>query len=442
MESSLKKQSPNESFHSVDMNNDSLSTNINGPDNDKTIFDGLNPRRTKSVKREAILKIEKYAGEGACIARENEKVIFVRYVIPGETVKANIYKETKDYAMAEPAEIIEPSPGRIKPKCPYFSICGGCDYQMLDYDKQLELKKQTVLETIRRIGKMEINGLTGLIKSPNPYNYRNTETFKVGNKSRHIGFFRKDSKSIVDINECLLAMPEINKALNLIRSQSVFPPHNFKVRTTDSGDTVVNWILTDRYRDSEVYETVSAAGKSISFKISKDSFFQVNNGVIPLWLEKIISLLDPAGHERIFDLYCGIGLITLFVSFFAKETIGVEIAKSSVLDAQQNVIRNKIGTNLRFIQAAVEEKLPELGYADVMIIDPPRRGMDKACLDVLLKMQPKKIIYSSCKPSTMARDIHLLSEKYQLKELVLVDMFPQTQHVEMLALLILSTVEI
>jgi 23S rRNA (uracil1939-C5)-methyltransferase len=399
-------------------------------------IEDFNPRRIKPVKREAVLRIEKYAGEGASIAYENEKVIFVRYAIPGELIKANIYKETKDYAMAEPLEVLEPSPERQKPFCPYFGVCGGCDYQMISYEKQLEIKKAMVLEAFRRIGKIELSDLTGIIKSPKPFYYRNTETYKVSPKQKKIGFFRKDTKFIVDIEECKLAQQEINQALKDVKCQAIFPEHNFKVRATDEGDTVVHWIPTEKYDDRSVYEKVSALGKTIEFKISKDSFFQVNNSVIPLWLSKIVSFLDQDGHERIFDLYSGIGLITLFVSFFARETIGVEIARSSVKDAIHNMEKNSIKSNVSFIEASVEEKLPELGYADVMIIDPPRKGVDPACVETLLKMLPQKIIYSSCKPSTMARDIHALSEKYELKELVLVDMFPQTHHVEMLGLLL------
>lgn len=403
---------------------------------DETDAGRIKPRKIKSVKREATLRIVKYAGEGTSIAYDNEKVIFVRYVLPGELVRVNIYKESKDYAMGEPLEILEPSADRVNPPCQYFGLCGGCDYQILPYEKQLEIKTQMVLETFLRIGKMALSGLTGVLKSPQPLYYRNTETFKVNPRRNLIGFFRKDTKFIVDLKECKLAMPAINEAMQSLRENSIFPEHNFKVRTTNDNDTVVHWVFSDKYQDRHVYETIEAAGKKIKFKISKDSFFQVNNAVIPFWLEKIISFLDKDGHERIFDLYSGIGLITLFVSYFARETVGVEIAKSSVQDAIHNKEINKIDTNIQFIQAPVEDKLPELGYADVMIIDPPRKGMEPSCIDVLLKMTPKKIIYSSCKPSTMARDINLLSSKYELKELHLVDMFPQTHHVEMLALLV------
>ncbi|MGC8765303.1 MAG: class I SAM-dependent RNA methyltransferase [Brevinematia bacterium] len=394
------------------------------------------PRKIKSTKREIVLKIEKIANEGCSIGYENEKVIFVRYAIPGEVIKANVYRETSSYAMAEPLEILEPSPIRIKPPCPYFSICGGCDYEMLPYEKQLQIKTELVSETFKKIGGIEIEKIVDVIESPLKFNYRNTETFKVDPKNKKIGFFRKDTKFVVDIEKCALAMPKINEALSEIRKQNDFPPHNFKVRTTNDGDVVVNFIRTERFEDRPVYETLKALGKEIKFKISKDSFFQVNNSIIPLWLEKIASFLDSDGHEKIYDLYCGIGLITVFVSFFAKKTVGIEIAKSSVKDALHNLEKNNISTDITFINAPVEEKLKELDAADVFIIDPPRKGMDNKCISILKELKPEKIIYSSCKPSTMARDIGLLKDLYKIEKLSVVDMFPQTHHVETLALLI------
>lgn len=398
----------------------------------------FNPRKIKAVAREAVLRIEKFANEGVCVARENDKVIFVRYVLPGELVRVKIYKETKDYAVGEPLEILEKSTDRVDAPCPYFGLCGGCDFQMLSYEKQIEAKKSLVAETFRRIGKTEIEDRLEAVPSPARLGYRNTETFKVNPLKKLIGFFRKDTKCVVDLKECLLAMPGINRALDSVRSQSLFPRHNFKVRATGDGDTVVHWVLAEHYQDREVVETVTAAGRTVRFKISKDSFFQVNNSVVPLWLEKMISFLDPDGHERIFDLYCGIGLITLFVAPFAGETVGIEISKSSVDDAEHNRKENAgvLGNaNVRFVLGAVEEKIGELGPADVVIVDPPRKGMDRDGVDTLFRIAPGKIIYSSCKPATMARDIALLSERYSLESVTLFDMFPQTHHAELLALL-------
>ena len=401
----------------------------------------LQPRKIKSVKREETLRIEKAANDGVCIAHDSEgKTIFVRYVLPGELVRANIYRETSEYAMAEPLEIIEQSDKRITPHCQYFGECGGCDYQMTDYETQIAMKTTLAEEVFRYIGKNEIK-VSEVIRSPQQFAYRNTETFKCGlaktfcGRNKHIGFFRKDTRFIVNVDKCAIGMQGINDALASVRAGE-YPQQNFKVRTTLDGDTVVHWIKNDTYQDREVYETVNAAGLSIKFKISKDSFFQVNDYVVPLWLEKIISFLEKDKSERVFDLYCGIGLITLFVSHFAKETIGVEIAKSSVRDANHNIQINNIASNVRFIESPVENVVDTLGTADVVIIDPPRKGLDDKTRQVILDIAPKKIIYSSCKVQTMARDIQTLSDAYEIRELVLADMFPQTHHAEMLALLV------
>ncbi len=402
----------------------------------------LQPRKIQSVKREEILKIQKFANDGVCIAYDSQgKTIFVRYVLPGETVRANIYRETTEYAMGEPIEVIEASPLRIRPYCQYFGQCGGCDYQMMNYADQLQTKKQLAEEVFRYIGSNEIAVNEIISDESHQFGYRNTETFKCGlkksfcGKNQHIGFFRKDTRFIVNVDKCAIGMKGINDGLKSVRD-GIYPEQNFKVRTTLDNDTVIHWIKNETFPDREVYETVNACGLSIKFKISKDSFFQVNDYIIPKWLEKIVSFLDKDGHERIFDLYCGIGLITMFVSHFAKETIGVEIAKSSVRDANHNLKINNITSNVRFIESPVENVVDTLGSADVVIIDPPRKGLDDKSLGVLLGIAPNKIIYSSCKVQTMARDIKNLGSMYTIKELDLVDMFPQTHHAEMLALLV------
>lgn len=405
-------------------------------------FTGKESRKLKSVDREEIVTIQKFAGEGPALAYDaSGKVLFVRYVLPGEVVKVKIYKEAKDYAMADPIEIIKPSPMRIQAPCEYFSMCGGCDYQMLNYHDQLQIKKDLVEETFKRIGNIDFS-LSGILASPKELRYRNNMTYKVNPRRELVGFFRKDSKSIIDIDQCSLEMPIISKALSSMKTQHLidpdqfpFPKHNFKVRGTTTDDIGVYWVPSREYEDKSVYETITVRNKSIKYKISKDSFFQVNPYLVPIWLDKIISFLNEDKNERIVDLYCGIGLITLFVSYYAQETIGVEIAKSSVQDANHNKEINNIDSNVKFMLGDAGECLKEIGYADVIIVDPPRAGMDEFTRNLLLERNPKKIIYSSCKASTMARDIAVLSEQYELKELYLVDMFPQTHHVELLSLL-------
>ncbi len=405
-------------------------------------FSDKESRRLKSVDREEIVRIERFAGEGPALAYDSTgKVLFVRYVLPGELVKVKIYKEAKDYAMADPLEIIEKSPIRVDAPCEYFAMCGGCDYQMTSYEDQLKIKQNLVEETFRRIAGIDFK-MTDILRSPKELTYRNNMTYKVNPRRELIGFFRKDSKSIVDIQKCALEMPIISEALHSMKTQHLagleeypFPKHNFKVRSTTTDEIGVYWVPTKDYQDHAVVESITAAGHTIKYKISKDSFFQVNPYLVPYWIEKIISFLDENNSEKIVDLYCGIGLITLFVSYYAKETIGVEIAKSSVEDANYNKEINNITSNVSFMLGDAGECLKNIGSSDVMIIDPPRAGMDDTTRNLLLEYQPKKIIYSSCKASTMARDIGILLDKYELKELCLVDMFPQTHHVELLSLL-------
>ncbi|MGL5254350.1 MAG: class I SAM-dependent RNA methyltransferase [Brevinema sp.] len=404
-------------------------------------FIGKESRKLKSVDREEVVRIERFVGEGPALAKDSTgKVLFVRYVLPGELVKVKVYKEAKDYAMADPLEIIEPSPLRREAPCPHFSMCGGCDYQMLPEDNQIEVKKSLVEETFLKIGGIEFS-ITGVLQSPKPLAYRNNMTYKINPNKKLAGFFRKDSKSIIPIDYCRLEMPCISAAFRSVTSQNTeefpFPKHNFKVRGTLDGDVAVHWVPSQEYEDKPVIETINACGHSIKYKISKDSFFQVNPELVPLWIEKIVSFLDETKKERIVDLYCGIGLITLFVSHFAHHTYGVEISKSSVEDALHNLQLNGMDDkNISFMLGDAGVCLKEIGSADVIIVDPPRAGMDDNCRNLILDFAPEKVIYSSCKAATMARDIAILSEKYTLKQLYLVDMFPQTHHVELLALLV------
>ncbi len=401
----------------------------------KDFYDSLEKRRLKRAKREETVRIEEWASDGLCVAHDTGgKLILVRFVIPGELVRVNIYKESEQYGIAEPLEIIESSDKRIVPKCPYFSLCGGCDFQMYSYEDQIELKQEFVKKTFQRLAGMDII-FTGILASPHPFHYRNTMTFKVDPRNKKIGFFRRDTKFIVDIERCLISMEGINKALATARNQAEFPSYNFKVRTTLDGDTVAHWIPIEGFDDREVYEEVTAAGTCIKYKISKDSFFQVNDFLIPTWLETILSFLDQEREERVLDLYCGIGLITLFSAKKGNDTIGVEVARSSIRDARYNAEINELDDNLEFVRGAVEDKLPDLGSPNVIIVDPPRKGLDTTTLGMMLTISPTKIIYSSCKPATMARDIKVLSQDYELEQVFLVDMFPQTHHIELLALL-------
>ncbi|MGL5956660.1 MAG: TRAM domain-containing protein, partial [Brevinema sp.] len=223
-------------------------------------FSGKESRRLKAVEREEVVRIDRFAGEGPALAYDSQgKVLFVRYVLPGELVKVKIYKETTDYAMADPLEILEKSPLRCLAPCEYFALCGGCDYQMTDYENQILIKKKLVEETFRRISGIDFP-LTDILRSPKSLNYRNNMTYKVNPRRELIGFFRKDSKSIVDIKQCALEMPIISKALHSMKHQHQdgeypFPKHNFKVRASTTDEIGVYWVPSKEYQDHAVYET-------------------------------------------------------------------------------------------------------------------------------------------------------------------------------------------
>ncbi|GAB4328275.1 MAG: 23S rRNA (uracil(1939)-C(5))-methyltransferase RlmD [Promethearchaeota archaeon] len=403
---------------------------------ERTLYEGLEKRRLKRSDREVVVTTESWAADGACVAFDgNGKLLLVRFAVPGETARVRVYKESPHYGLAEPVEFLSQSAARRRPPCPLFGTCGGCDYQMLSPGDQLDVKRRFAREVFRRVTGNDVE-LAGTLPSPDDFHYRNTATFKVDARRRTIGFFRRDTKFIVDVERCLIAMSGINEALDSVRHQDQFPPHNFKVRTTASGDTVVHWVAANGYEDRPVVEAVAARGTRLEFEISKDAFFQVNDSLIPAWLELLCGHLEG---KRVADLYCGIGLIALFAGLEAEEVVGVEISRPAVRDARKNARRNGLDDRVRFVRGDVAEVLPELvgtGGIDAVVVDPPRKGLDPFTAGALLKYRPPRVVYSSCMPSTFARDVAALSAAYDLEELHLVDFFPQTHHVEVVGLLV------
>ncbi len=386
------------------------------------------------------LRIEKLVTGGIGISRLSDtgEVVMVRYVLPGELVKAEIVWVENDYMLARAVEILEPSKERVEPRCKYFTLCGGCDFQHIPYEHQIKLKRGFVIDSLKRIGKFDFDFdsvVKETIPSPKVWNYRNTATFKVDPRRKKVGFFKRDTKFIVDIDECLIVDELINEALLSVKTQQKFPPHNFKVRATNTGDMVVHWVYSEHYEDRPAEEVITALGRTVRFRISSESFFQVNNSVIPLWLGEIVRLMSPSGDEIVYDLYSGIGLISFFVAGFVRKVVGVEISKRAVQNANETKELNGID-NVEFVWGDVKDKLSELDRADVLIIDPPRSGVEKQVLDKMLEHRSDTIIYSSCDHSTLARDLRVLVDGgYSVKEIVPVDMFPQTHHIEVVSVL-------
>ncbi|MFN4245469.1 MAG: class I SAM-dependent RNA methyltransferase [Brevinematia bacterium] len=390
---------------------------------------------------EVEIEILEIGEEGICKGiTKDSKEVFTRYAIPNETVKVKIFNTSIPYG--DLVEIIKPSPLRIKPECKFFGECGGCDLQMLPYSEQLKFKKELIKKEFNEILGFNSSTLCDVIPSPKQYYYRNSVMFRVNPKMKKIGFLKRDTNIVVDIDECKISSEGINYALKKIKNQPNFPQHTFKVRTTLQGDITVNFIETDEFEDKAVIETIRLDNTEYRFKISRESFFQVNSYVIPIWLKNIRELVTAGNYnpEMCLDLYCGSGIISIFLSDLFKKIVGIEISKTSVEDGNYNIKMNNI-RNVEIIHGDVSKNLENIKLPDVIVVNPSRTGVDEKIITFINDnyqkfRKPKKIIYSSCNYKTQARDIKLLSQSgLKLKKLVPIDMFPQTHHIEVIALI-------
>ncbi len=413
------------------------------------------------------IKIEKLVYGGKGIGRINNKVYFIPFVLSDEIVEIKVIKEKKKFAEALPLKIIKSSSERIEPKCQYFSICGGCDYQHTNYQNQLEIKKEIFKELMERIGKIKIEKVD-IISSQNQFNYRNRVQFKI--KGNKIGFYKKESNEIVDIKECILLkdnlsdLPQKLKNIlpimkfspikihffsstgNEVLMKIIFPkkvkelPFDLKQIKNQLKIDVVGVGLYFRnkkgflerfklYRKEFVVEEV----EKYKYRISMDSFFQVNIYQHKNLINLIENELKNQKYEKIADLYCGVGLLTFPASEFCRRCIGIEISKSAIRDANFNKKLNN-RSNIDFYNLDIKNSINLLlqEKPEVIIVDPPRTGLEKEFLENVNKFKNlQKIIYISCNPSTLARDLSKLKDfGFKIKEIKLIDMFPQTYHIE------------
>ncbi len=390
---------------------------------------------------EVVVKIVEVGKEALCKGITEEGLeVFTRYAIVGEKVKVKIFKTDPLYG--DVIEVIEPSPFRITPECKYFGECGGCDLQMLPYEKQLEFKKSLLVKEFSTIPDFDISVIEDVIPSPRQFYYRNSVMFRVNPKKKKIGFLKRDTNIVIDIDECKIASEGINYALRKVKNQENFPQHVFKVRTTLDGDVVVNLIETDEFQDRPVIETITLDGTTYRFRISRESFFQVNSFAIPIWLKQIRRLIENSEYDRslCLDLYCGSGIISFFVRDLFEKVIGIEVSKTSVEDGIYNISTNNID-NVEIILGDVGNTLPQVKIPDIIIIDPSRVGIEEKVINIINQNltkegKPKKIIYSSCNYETQVRDIKLFHKAgFKVSKVIPIDMFPQTHHIEVIALL-------
>lgn len=389
--------------------------------------------------------IERLDDKGRGITHIDGKITFVNNAIEGEDVDIEIIESKKNYNEGKVVKYNKISPNRIQPICPLFNKCGGCDLLHINYE--IDYKRKKVKELLKKFADIDIE--IKEIISPVELNYRNKATFQVNKK---IGYFKKKSYDIIELEKCYLVNNKINNILNEIKKLKLDNINQIVIRASENKDETMviikhNGKIDEKFKNLNVTSVISCKddyevlkGKDhiidkigdLEFVISPDSFFQVNtNGAHALY-NKVLEMAKLNEKDRVLDLYCGTGTIGLFVSKYCDSVIGVEKNKNAINDAIKNKKLNHID-NVEFIcEDASNVNFKDI---DVAIIDPPRSGLDKKTIRYLLNLNLKKIIYVSCDPVTLARDLKELKEKYELKDITLVNMFPKTYHIESVCLL-------
>jgi 23S rRNA (uracil1939-C5)-methyltransferase len=399
------------------------------------------------------LKLTNTVYGGDCIGRlPDGRSIFVPFSIPGEIIKVELQEEKKGFTRGSILEIIEVSPERIVPRCPHYMACGGCHYQHVNYAKQLEWKSAILADQLKRIGGIQFPPLKPIVPSPQEWNYRNTVQFHLDPQGK-LGFQTANSHQVIKIDECHL--PE--KALCDFFPQVEFEPlasiERVELRLGE-GEEIMLTIKGDEQNIPEIVldapvsvvhlgkqSTVVLAGENTvqmqvferQFSVSAGSFFQVNTQQAEKMVDLVKNLLSPSKEDVLFDIYCGVGLFSAFLAPLTKNVIGIELSPFACEDFAYNL--NEFD-NIELYEGKAEHILPQLSRkADLVVIDPPRSGIDPKALMSIINMHPRKIVYISCDPATLARDAQkLLSSGFQMESCTPFDLFPQTFHIESITL--------
>ncbi len=402
------------------------------------------------------VKIERLDHQGRGIGKINNKTIFVYNALPSEEVDVEILKENKKIMEGKVTKYFVTSNKRVEPICPYFIKCGGCDLMHLAYPDELIYKENKIRQIIDKFTSLPLHIIKPIVGNNNK-NYRNKITLHVDNK---IGYYAKKSFDIIDIDTCYIALPVINDILKKLKKinlnnvyEVVIRVSNYNndkmiiLKTKDSinekyflenlKDVVDNIII---YQDKKYYVLFGKGfiedkiGNYI-YKISPDSFFQVNTLQAKNLYDKVLDYLKPNSNDKVLDLYCGTGTIGIYISNYVSSVKGIEINKFAIDDANYNKKINNI-KNITFecLDASKIDKIKD--DFNSVIVDPPRSGLDKKTINYLINSKAKKIVYVSCDPITLARDLEVLKDYYEVIEITPFDMFTYTYHVECVCLLL------
>ena len=444
------------------------------------------------------LEIDAMAYGGKGVGRLNGFVIFVKGAIPGDRIIAQVVRKKKGHAEAKIAELLIPSPDRIEPPCPYSPFCGGCQWQHVQYERQLFYKKNAVQEALEHIGGLKDAVVLDTLPSEKRFSYRNKMEFSFSDRRWFLPQEMEDRNleagfalglhvpgtysKVIDVEACLLQQERGNRILGavktyardcgapvyglkshkgfwrflMLRHSSAFDEWMVNLVTSEERPEVVRPLADDLCRRFSRIKTVVnnisdrkasiAVGEReivlsgegfikdrigpFTFEISANSFFQTNSLAAEKLYQKVVDYAELKTTDRVLDLYSGTGTIPIFIADRVRTVTGMEVSKSAVDNARKNVEANGID-NCRFICGDIRSEIHALEFRpDVLIIDPPRAGMHKEVLAQVLALRPRKIVYVSCNPATLARDLGLMAQDYEVTEIQPVDMFPHTYHIE------------
>ncbi|MHB8191913.1 MAG: class I SAM-dependent RNA methyltransferase [Bellilinea sp.] len=393
-----------------------------------------------------------YGGE--CMGRlADGRAVFVPYTLPGELVRVELVEEKRGFARARLLEVVRPSLQRIKPRCKHFGVCGGCHYQHTDYQTQLEIKRAVVEDQLQRIGGIANPPVKDAVPSPLTWNYRNHMQFHIDAGGK-LGFQGWGSHAVVPISECHLPEDRLNEIWPLLDLEPLPGVDRLDLRLGSDDEVLLALESSDPAAPEFSVDIplsavhLSPAGKIIlagddfilmevhgrTFKVSAESFFQINTAQAEAMVSHILDCLLLDEKMTVLDVYCGVGLFSAFVAPKVKRCIGVELSEAACEDYAVNLDEFE---NAELYMGPAETILPALNVRpDVVLVDPPRAGIERLALDAMIHLRPRTIAYVSCDPATLARDVkRLAAAGYRLQQVTPFDLFPQTYHVECVALL-------
>lgn len=391
------------------------------------------------------MKIEKLDNKGRGITYYNDKIMFVNNALPGEDVEVTNIKDNNKFYEADVLSYNETSINRVIPKCPYYNFCGGCNLMHMNIEYQEEYKENKLKELLKKYSNIDIN--VRFLKNDKELFYRNKLTLKIENGIW--GFYNSSTHNIVEVNKCLLASTTINDILSqkelfdinngeiTIRSNykkeiliSIYTQDKYKIDFDNMPLNVVGIVVNNKtvYKENYFEDMID----DLVFKVSFDSFFQVNNYMAGRIFE---ILRNNISGKNLLDLYCGVGTLGLALKDSFKNIYGIEKVKNAAIDAKYNAVSNYI-KNAHYYAGDTAKILKKINMKfDTVIVDPPRSGLNDATIKDIININPKTICYVSCDPMTLTRDLKILSDKYRVSKVYGLDMFPLTYHVESVVLL-------